>query len=239
MANRKIYLAGPEIFFPEADTIGSIHKKICKANGFEGLYPLNNAIKGKTPEVTAKAIVEANIKTIQACDYVIANLSNFRGTIENPACDSGTAWECGYALALNKKVIAYTDNVNSIPKGIINNIDLTVYNISFNEIFTYLNTVIFKHLHNPITQAILPLFFNLDPKSPDIQDANAESAFFLGYRYGNGLSCSATLTDYRTQIEKYGTTDQNGNKVENFGHCVNIMISCNTKIISSTNNDIF
>lgn len=236
MEKSKIYLAGPEVFYPNAIAIGEKHKEFCNANGYIGLYPLDNCIKRKTPDETAQAIVEANIKMIQECDFVLANLSDFRGSPENPACDSGTAWECGYALAIGKKVIAYTNNNNSIPREIVNHLDLAIVSREFGKLFFYLDTVIFKTSHDTITNAILPLILNLDPVSPDIQDANAVSAFMLGYRYGKKVSCSATLTDRRTQIEKYGKFDKNGNSVENFGHSTNIMISCTTKIVSPNDN---
>ena len=236
MYKAKIYLAGPEVFFPSAIEIGQKHKLICKKNGYIGLYPLDNCIEETTPEKTAKAIVEANINLINESDIVLANLSNFRGSKTNPSCDSGTAWECGYALAKGKKVIAYTNNLYSIPDKITNYLDLTIISKNFKDLFLYLNTIALKSIHITYPQEKVTDVQNLDPISSKIQDANAYSAFILGYRYGKGLSCRAYLSDMRPQIQKYGPKDAKGNSVENFGYSVNIMIACNTEIILNSKN---
>lgn len=233
MNKPKIYLAGPDVFAPNSIEIGDIRKRICNSHGYTGLYPLDNCINENTPEATAKTIVKANMKMIEDCDFVLANLNNFRGTSKNPQCDSGTAWECGYAIALNKKVIAYTNNINSIPLIILNNIDLAIMNTQFNDLFNYLKNIIFKSYHKDFT---IPLSLPLDPTFPDIKDADAISAFILGYKCGKKLPCYASIRDTRTQIEKYGIFDENGYYVENFGHSVNIMIACNSKIYNENTN---
>ena len=40
----KIYLAGPDVFLPDAVEIGRQKAAICAAHGLAGLYPLDNAI---------------------------------------------------------------------------------------------------------------------------------------------------------------------------------------------------
>ncbi|MDD2382860.1 MAG: nucleoside 2-deoxyribosyltransferase [Sulfurospirillaceae bacterium] len=100
---KKIYLAGPEVFLPNALEEGNRLKALCHSYGFEGCFPLDNTITGTNPREIANNIRNANIAMIQSCDMVIANVSPFRG----PEPDSGTVWEIGYAQALNKKVIAY------------------------------------------------------------------------------------------------------------------------------------
>lgn len=100
----KIYLAGPDVFEPDAIEIGAALKKLCREFGFEGLFPLDNTIAdGDTPYHTAKAIREANIRLLESSDIVLANLNPFRGV--EP--DSGTVYEVGYAAALKKKVYGY------------------------------------------------------------------------------------------------------------------------------------
>jgi nucleoside 2-deoxyribosyltransferase len=100
----KIYLAGPDVFEPDAIEKGAALKELCGEFGFEGLFPLDNAIADmETPYNTAKAIREANIKLLESADIVMANLNPFRGL--EP--DSGTVYEVGYAAALNKKVYGY------------------------------------------------------------------------------------------------------------------------------------
>ena len=38
--NRKIYLAGPEVFHPNAAALGRQKQALCREYGFEGLFPL-------------------------------------------------------------------------------------------------------------------------------------------------------------------------------------------------------
>ena len=40
----KIYLAGPEVFLPDALAIGRRKRDICERHGVTGLYPLDNAV---------------------------------------------------------------------------------------------------------------------------------------------------------------------------------------------------
>jgi len=100
---KKIYIAGPEVFLESAREYGEILKQKCLTAGFEGLFPLDNDVKGETREELAKNIKAGNIELIKSCDIVIANLSPFRG----PEPDSGTVWEVGFAQGLGKVVIGY------------------------------------------------------------------------------------------------------------------------------------
>ncbi|MGN0106752.1 MAG: nucleoside 2-deoxyribosyltransferase [Hominilimicola sp.] len=94
---KKVYLAGWEVFRPDAVEVGKRLKKLCAKYDFEGMYPLDNECDN------AKDIYKGNIELIRESDCVIANVNAFRGY--EP--DSGTAFEIGYAAALGKKVIAY------------------------------------------------------------------------------------------------------------------------------------
>ena len=105
-----IYLAGPEVFLPNALEIGDAHKRLCERYGFEGLFPLDNVITGDHPNTLAKAIREANQRMIYSCDIVLANLSPFRG----PEPDSGTVWEVGFAQGLGKSVVAYSTDMRTL-----------------------------------------------------------------------------------------------------------------------------
>jgi len=107
---QKIYIAGPEVFLPNAVEIGEALKKCCRDYGFLGNFPLDNVIEGSSPSEIAFKIREANQKMIQTCDIVIANLSPFRG----PEPDSGTIWEVGFAEGLGKKVLAYSNDRRSL-----------------------------------------------------------------------------------------------------------------------------
>ena len=104
----KIYLAGPDVFEKDAIKQGARLKKLCEKYGFIGLFPLDNEISDAgTPLETATLIREANLKLIKDADIILANLSPFRGL--EP--DSGTIYEIGYATALNKQILAYTQDL--------------------------------------------------------------------------------------------------------------------------------
>jgi len=110
-----IYLAGPDVFEPNAHEVGEKLKALCLSYGFEGHFPLDNEICVEgTPYELAKAIREANIALIHKCDIVLANLNPFRG-IEP---DSGTVYEVGYAHALGKKVYGYANDQDEMIKRI-------------------------------------------------------------------------------------------------------------------------
>lgn len=107
---QKIYLAGPDVFLPNAKEHGKYLKKLCKSYGFEGFFPLDNIITGQNALEIATKIRDANKAMIVNCDVVIANLSPFRG----PEPDSGTVWEVGFAEALGKKVLGYSTDMQSL-----------------------------------------------------------------------------------------------------------------------------
>lgn len=92
-----IYLAGPDVFRPDAPAWAAEARRLCAAAGHAALVPLDGV------ETTAAGIFEANIALIRSADAVLANLNPFRGC--EP--DSGTCVEVGFALALGKMVIGY------------------------------------------------------------------------------------------------------------------------------------
>ncbi|MFP3741650.1 nucleoside 2-deoxyribosyltransferase [Achromobacter sp. SIMBA_011] len=108
---RRVYLAGFDVFLPDAVAHGERLKALAAAHGFEGLYPLDNAAPvGLSGAALAQWIYRANVAMIQRADLVMANLNTFRGA--EP--DSGTAFEVGYAIALGKPVWGYTAQAGSV-----------------------------------------------------------------------------------------------------------------------------
>jgi nucleoside 2-deoxyribosyltransferase/GNAT superfamily N-acetyltransferase len=99
MSLPSVYLAGPDVFLPDARAAGARLKAICREAGLEAHFPLD-ADLGAAP-----AIAAANEARIRACDGVLANLTPFRG----PSADAGTIYEVGYARALGKVIVAYTE----------------------------------------------------------------------------------------------------------------------------------
>ncbi len=103
----RIYLAGPEVFLPDASAIGAEKAKLCAAAGFEGCFPLDNALDltGLDKAAQARRIALANEALMRSCDLLIANLTPFRGA----SMDSGTAFEVGFMRALGRPVFGYTN----------------------------------------------------------------------------------------------------------------------------------
>lgn len=102
MSAPKVYLAGPDVFFPDARQRSVWLKMLCSLRGLEGLFPLDADLQG----AAASEIYVSNINLISHADAVLANISPFRG----PHMDPGTAWEIGYATTLNKPVFAWTSS---------------------------------------------------------------------------------------------------------------------------------
>lgn len=100
----RIYLAGPDVFRPDAAAHGQRLVALCAQHGFDAVFPLDESLPaGLTAQALARRIYEANIAHIRQCDAMLANLDFFRGA--EP--DSGTCFEVGYATALGKPVIGY------------------------------------------------------------------------------------------------------------------------------------
>lgn len=101
----KLYLAGPDVFRPDAKVWAGRVRELFWAAGHEALIPLDDDIPA-----TAAAIYHKNLECLAAADAVLANLNPFRGA--EP--DSGTCVEIGYALALGKVVIGYADDLRPL-----------------------------------------------------------------------------------------------------------------------------
>lgn len=103
-----LYLAGPDVFAPDAVARGRALKALCAAVGAVGLFPIDNEIVNAVHEPAA--IRAANMAMIGRCDAVVANMTPFRG----PSMDPGTAYEMGAASALGKLVVGYTADGRSL-----------------------------------------------------------------------------------------------------------------------------
>jgi nucleoside 2-deoxyribosyltransferase len=103
-----VYLAGPDVFLPDARAQGERKKAICRAHGLDGRYPLDVADlpTDLAPRAQARALFAAMIRLMDACSAGIANLTPFRG----PSMDVGTAFEIGYLHACGKPVFGYTND---------------------------------------------------------------------------------------------------------------------------------
>ncbi len=104
---KRIYLAGPEVFLPDAMAVGRAKVELAREAGFEGLFPLDQqlGLEGLPKLEQARRISLANEALMRSCDLLIANLTPFRGV----SMDSGTAFEVGFMRALGRPVLGYSN----------------------------------------------------------------------------------------------------------------------------------
>jgi nucleoside 2-deoxyribosyltransferase len=131
----KLYLAGPEVFLPNALTYAEQQRALCEQYGFTPLHPVDNGPTAGERSVEALArlyeavqlfrlaplhrfmalpseemrcamkIYLGNITYVRACDIVVANCNAFRGAL----VDDGTAYELGLGNGLGKPTYGYVD----------------------------------------------------------------------------------------------------------------------------------
>ena len=116
----KIYLAGPDVFLPDAIEIGRRKAAICARHGLRGLYPLDNAVDLSAADASL-AIFKGNEAMMDAADAIIANLTPFRG----PSADSGTVYELGYMAGRGKFCLAYSNDPTSYRDRVARLFDVT------------------------------------------------------------------------------------------------------------------
>jgi nucleoside 2-deoxyribosyltransferase len=104
----KIYLAGPDVFLPDAVDIGRRKVELCTRYGLTGLYPLENAIDLKARDASLQ-IFRGNEVMMRSANAIIANLTPFRG----PGADAGTVYELGYIAGLGKLCLGYSNDPSS------------------------------------------------------------------------------------------------------------------------------
>lgn len=102
----RVYLAGPDVFLPNARAVGAAKVAAAKRHGLEGVFPLDAEldVSGLSPLEQARRISLANEALMRSCAGAIANVTPFRGT----SMDSGTAFEVGFMRALGRPVAGYT-----------------------------------------------------------------------------------------------------------------------------------
>lgn len=101
----KIYLAGPDVFLPDAVDIGRRKVELCARHGVIGLFPLDNVINLAAPDAS-RQIFHANEAMMNDADAIVANLTPFRG----PGADAGTVYELGYMAGRGKPCFGYCND---------------------------------------------------------------------------------------------------------------------------------
>lgn len=103
---RRCYLAGPDVFHPQMAALAAGKRELCIRYGLQGCFPLDNEsdLAGLAGRAAALMIYRANIRLIESCDLLIANLTPFRGL----SADAGTVFELGYMAARGRPAAAYS-----------------------------------------------------------------------------------------------------------------------------------
>jgi nucleoside 2-deoxyribosyltransferase len=109
------YLAGPDVFLPDAAAHAVRKVSICARHGLLGLPPLNEdaasaATGHEQPNDTRQTIWQTiyakDIAMMERADIIIANLTPFAG----PSADAGTLIEVGWFSGRGKPVFGYSNS---------------------------------------------------------------------------------------------------------------------------------
>ncbi|HEY2661535.1 MAG TPA: nucleoside 2-deoxyribosyltransferase [Caulobacteraceae bacterium] len=105
---KTIYLAGPEVFLPDAMAVIMQKAAICVEYGFAASLPSDTHLQARTAipmTLSSLEIYKANVELMHASDFGVFDLTPFRG----PSADVGTAFELGLMTGLGKPVFGYTN----------------------------------------------------------------------------------------------------------------------------------
>jgi nucleoside 2-deoxyribosyltransferase len=103
----KAFLAGPDVFLPNAATHAAAKIAICARYGIQGIAPLDDQSQRLPPDQAWRLIYRKDIEMMRQCDIIIiANLTPFRGA----SADSGTLIELGWFLGQGKPVFGYSNS---------------------------------------------------------------------------------------------------------------------------------
>jgi nucleoside 2-deoxyribosyltransferase len=106
MMKATAYLAGPDVFLPNAVAHAAAKVEICRRSGLRGLPPLNeDAELAATGLEVWRAIYEKDVAMMEQSDLIIANLTPFGGA----SADAGTLIEVGWFLGKGKPIFGYSN----------------------------------------------------------------------------------------------------------------------------------
>lgn len=98
-----VFLAGPDRFAPEAESVALRQQRLCERAGFAAVFAPAAEPDVEAGELQARALYAESIARLRRADALIANLTPWRG----PGCEPATAYLTGFAAALGKPVFAY------------------------------------------------------------------------------------------------------------------------------------
>lgn len=106
----RVYLAGPEVFLPDAAAILAAKADLARGHGFDPVTPLDNELPAAADRLAlGMSIYRANVALMDGCNAIVANLTPFRGI----GADPGTCFELGYMTARGARIAAYSND----PRG--------------------------------------------------------------------------------------------------------------------------
>ncbi|GAB0113564.1 nucleoside 2-deoxyribosyltransferase [Acidisoma sp. C75] len=103
------YLAGPDVFLPNAAEHAAAKVAICARYAIRGLPPLNEdiaALASMSEAQAGLAIFAKDVEMMERAEIVIANLTPFRGA----SADSGTLVEIGWFLGRGRPIFGYSNS---------------------------------------------------------------------------------------------------------------------------------
>lgn len=102
-----VYLAGPDLFMPDAAAHADRKIEIVMRHGLAALAPLDTPTPETHPrEPLWQAIFRKDVEMMEASDIIIANLTPFRGA----SADAGTLVELGWFLGRNRPAFGYSNS---------------------------------------------------------------------------------------------------------------------------------
>ena len=114
----KVYIAGPMVFYPDAEDVFSEMKATLGRHGLDGCAPLDNQIgleRIAPGRELAAAIYRADEELMRTVDAAIFNIDPFRRGTE---MDAGTAFEVGFCRALGLPMVAWTTDCRTYPEKV-------------------------------------------------------------------------------------------------------------------------
>ena len=101
------YLAGPDVFLPNAALHAAKKVEICRRYGLRGMPPLNEDVKADLTAANVwQTIYQKDVLMMERCDIIIANLTPFGGA----SADAGTLIEVGWFLGKGKPIFGYSNS---------------------------------------------------------------------------------------------------------------------------------
>lgn len=107
----RAYLAGPEVFLPNAREILDCKIALTRSYGFTPVSPGDLSVpETETRRQRGLAISALNEKLMSSADLIIANLTPFRGI----SADVGTVFELGFFVGQGKPAFAYSHEASDL-----------------------------------------------------------------------------------------------------------------------------